>query len=314
MMQQIPLNAYAVESWAVTLGSDARVLVTGSNGWFGRTAVELCRRARINCLAITRDPSEIVTDEYISAAVWDETGIKAFDPTDVIDCAFQTREKLSSLDLQEFVGQNEMLINRIKWLASLESVKRVLTVSSGAAVYPDDAFLNPIEENPYGYLKRKAELVMAECAEEYNVASVIARAWSVSGGFCEKKSVFAFTDLLEQTFNGKVAINATKSVWRRYVAVEDLLALSMASSQASQCITIDSGGELVELEDLAIRMASNLNPQASINTGRTKTEPDDAYFSDVRIWDNAVMKTGFVALSLDEQIQNVARALSLAGR
>lgn len=305
------MNDDSIRLWAKTLNQDSRVLVTGASGWFGKTAVEMCRRAHIRCLAITRVPKSIAEDENVTVRDWNEKFVEEFKPTDVIDCAFQTREKLSEIDLNDFITQNEMLIGRVKWLSGLESVQRVLTVSSGAAVYPNDALLLPVEANPYGFLKRKAELVMAESAKDFGVASVVARAWSVSGGFCGKTSVFAFTDLLVQTFNGDVAIKATKNVWRRYVSVEDLLAVSLASSQLGKCVIVDSGGELVELEDLALKMASNVNPNAKVNTGRPKNDPDDAYFSDVRVWEEAVMKTGYIPLTLDQQIQNVARALAL---
>jgi nucleoside-diphosphate-sugar epimerase len=177
----------------------------------------------------------------------------------VLDCAFLTRNRVDGMRLDEYVAANRTLTERLVYATWLPGVRLALTVSSGAAVYPHDALDGPIEENPYGYLKREAEHRLAQAAAESEAVPVVARAWSISGAHVQKPQGYALGSMIRDADSGVIRIMARCPVFRRYVLAEELLALGIAEGGAGPA-TIDSGGELVEVAELAERIAGHSAP------------------------------------------------------
>jgi nucleoside-diphosphate-sugar epimerase len=207
------------------------------------------------------------------------------------------------MPLADYVAANEVLTGRLLAAASLPTVRRIVTISSGAAVYPDDALLHPMDANPYGWLKRLAEEALAELADSRSLSAVVARAWSVSGAFVQKPASYALSDMIMQATRGAIHIRATRPVYRRYVSVEDLLAVALASATAPGARVIDSGGPLLEMGALAEAVASVVNPSTTI----TRAEPDgsapDAYYAETDSWDAACRAFRFVPNDIPGQIR-----------
>jgi nucleoside-diphosphate-sugar epimerase len=135
---------------AQALGND-RVLVTGASGWLGRTALDLLAPLGPPTLALaSRARITRVGDCELECCVWDDREVAAFAPTVVIDCAFLTRDRDAGMPLGEYVAANRTLTEHLVYATQLPGVRLALTVSSGAAVHPHDAFGGPIEDNPYG--------------------------------------------------------------------------------------------------------------------------------------------------------------------
>lgn len=302
------INIDASLLWKNSLQAQDRVLITGSSGWFGRTVVDLCGFTGIDTLAISRGIWGI-DHPNVAVSNWDEQKILAFKPTIIIDCAFQTREKLKSISFTDYVSQNNLLISRLTWLASLESVRLVITVSSGAAVYPDDALKNSIESNPYGFQKRIAEEKLSKIASTRGISCVIPRAWSVSGAFCNKPQTFVFTDFISQALSGHIRIMARNLVYRRYTAVEDLFAVSLASAAEQSVLKIDSGGKLIEIYELAQRISELVPNDSTIYRDFDENSVPDKYYSDGISWDIHCLKSSFVPESLNSQISKVVNVM-----
>jgi len=245
---------------------------------------------------------------------WDWDAVRAFEPTVILDFAFLTRDLVDAMPLDEYVSQNQQLTKRMLAAASLASVSRVLTISSGAAVFPHDALNDPLESNPYGWLKRRAEDALSDLSAERGIPAVAARAWSVSGAFVQKPSSYALSDMILQAAAGAIEISATRQVYRRYVAVEDLLAVSLASATDDGFTIIDSGGELIEMGDLASAVAQVVNPDATITRPPLSGDGPNDYYADPDGWDAACSRAGFEPADLSQQIELAARGLLPATR
>ncbi len=297
------LHDAARDLWSRTLGRDDRVLVIGASGWFGRTVSALLAEAPQKRMLVASRSREIdVGGVTVWCEAWDWEAVQAFAPTIVIDCAFLTRDLVGSMSLEEYVDRNVTLTERMLATARLKSVTRVVTVSSGAAVYPTDALLRPIEENPYGWLKRRAEEALAEVANEQGISAVVARAWSVSGAFVLKPRSYAFSDMILQAVDGAVLVKATRPVYRRYVSVEDLLAVALASADTPGFRLIDGGGPLVEMQELAETVVSVVNPQATITRSPSTDGEPDRYYAPTEPWDAACAAVSLQPAALDQQV------------
>lgn len=301
----------AADLLGARLVASDRILLLGAGGWFGKTFLDLVERsgsgARV--LPLTGRARTITVGERAwELGAWDWRRIVDFEPTLVVNCAFLTREKLPELGYDRYVGENVRLSGRFLATLGLASVRAAVTVSSGAAVDVESG-MPDAETNPYGYLKWSEEVVSRTLAEEHGIALVVSRAWSVSGGHVGRPHDYAFSDLVVQAASGRLEVRAAHEVWRRYVSVDDLLAVCCALVLDGGSATIDSGGPLVEMSELADAVAAALAPGAQVSRPEPSGGTPDRYHSDDTTWQEACARLGFEPDGLDEQIRAVAAAL-----
>lgn len=287
------------------LDTRSRVLVTGANGWFGRSVIKILCELSANVLATSRRPTRL--NFYgidIPVIEWDQARVVEFAPTVVIDCAFVTKERTEEFSTAAYLAINRGLAERAIWLAGLPSVERLVGFSSGASV--TDA------AHPYGLVKKEYEIGLELIAQSRtDLSVVIARAWSVSGHLVTKPRMFAFSDFILQSLTGDIQINSEGLVYRRYVAVEDLLKLSMLLTAKPGYRILDSGGELLELNDLAEKIARCVNPQAKIIRKLIPGTVPNVYYNDNSSWSEACHETSFSPLTTEQQIALVAAELDV---
>jgi nucleoside-diphosphate-sugar epimerase len=207
------------------------------------------------------------------------------------------------MNLDDYVARNRALTESMLAASNLASVGRTITISSGAAVYPNDALTRPLSENPYGYLKREAEEALLELSLRHGTHAVVARAWSVSGAFVQKPRSYALSDMILQARAGSIAISAQSLVYRRYAAVEDLLAIALANAVPGGSSLVDSGGPLVEMSDLATAVQTVVNPSATISRGELNGLPPNLYYTTSNQWDRECARLGFTEADLVAQIR-----------
>ena len=290
---------------AQALGAD-RVLITGASGWLGRTALDLIAPLGLPTLALASRPRTIrVAGRDIECEAWDDRLVAEFAPTVIVDCAFLTRDRVSDMPLADYIAANRTLTERLLSATRLPEVRLALTVSSGAAVYPTDALAGPVEANPYGYLKREAEESLSRVAANCGVAAVVARAWSISGAHVQKPQGYALGSMILAASRGRIHVMAKGQVYRRYVLAEELLALGIAEGSVGDA-TIDSGGDLVEMGELARRVAAVVRPDAVITREACDGRDPDRYHSDGIDWERRCRAWGLASADLDNQIANTA--------
>ncbi len=275
------------------LSPTERFLVLGASGWFGQTFLRIVHpHLHILKTASTK------RDKFVA---WNAKAFRDFNPTVVVNFAFLTSEKVDTEGVETFIAVNELLTEQFIDASNFPTVRAALTVSSGAAV----AFPLDMETNPYGVLKKREEDAALDLVTERR-SVVVARAWSVSGPDVRTPRKYAFSDLVLQAKSGAIQVNASQPVFRRYVGVDDFLEVSMARLLSGWSGTIDSGGELIEVGELAERVRSIVNPQASISrVEQTSTEPS-IYASDDISWREACDETGITPADIDEQIRTTA--------
>ena len=293
---------------AQALGND-RVLVTGASGWLGRTALDLLAPLGLPTLAVASRARIIrVGDCEIECRVWEDREVAAFAPTVVLDCAFLTRDRVADMPLGDYVAANRTLTERLVYATQLAGVRLALTISSGAAVYPHDALDRRVEHNPYGYLKREAEHRLAQAAAESGAVPVVARAWSISGAHVQKPRGYALGSMILAAASGGIRIAARHPVFRRYVLAEELLALGIAEGSVGPA-TIDSGGELVEMAELAAQIAAVVCPDAVISRDEVDSREPDSYHSNGQDWEMRCQRWDLASASLGRQIEITARGV-----
>lgn len=292
----------AVNLFSDSIGSRDRVLVTGASGWFGRTTLALLEALHVrNVLAVSSTRKIIhLGSKRLLVVPADLEAMKAFAPTIVLNFAFLTRDRWTPETSAEYLSANRRLTRNFLELAKFPSVEVALTISSGAALAYSD--------NPYGELKRAEELAVESLVAQGRQVIVL-RAWSVSGPLVRHPERYLFSDLVLQAASGFVRVKAPGPVMRRYVAVDDFLAVGLRCLRHGSCDPFDSGGPLVEAHSLArlVGEVTGATVQERPEYGDKATQ--DIYFSDNRAWTEACERFGFHPAPLREQVVRVHKAM-----
>jgi nucleoside-diphosphate-sugar epimerase len=290
------------------LRSDDRVLVTGAAGWFGRTAIAMTGGVGLELLATGSKDQKIEIDGQ-SQSVHTQTLeiIFAFRPTVIIDSAFVTRERLPVLRHKAYIEANQKIIDESLAIAAMPSVRKYIGFSSGATMHLAGHNSFSIEENPYAAQKSIYESKISEITANLQSDISVARVWSVTGTYCTKPQTFAFTNIIAQAKLGLIEIKAKHLVYRRYCALEDVLAVAMLPSPPGGNPIFNTGGELIELGELAKLVVDLVNPNAEIRRQIDPELPSDDYYSDSEDWDGLLQSADLAKDSLSEQVTRVAQ-------
>jgi hypothetical protein len=172
--------------------------------------------------------------------------------------AFLTRDRVEQMDIQSYIdintGITDLIIKRLKQ----GDIKGVFSTSSGAVYTQEDRLIDcekELTKNPYGALKRREEILLAESCESLKISCLILRVFSVMGAFITKPTAYAVGDFVYQALNSQhINILAERPVWRSYTDIQDLVYLGLSyliePPQLSP-MCMDTCGYTVEMDTLA---------------------------------------------------------------
>lgn len=244
------------------IGADERVVITGASGWLGRSLLHeleaaLGDRLSSQVLALGSSPRTIRlgSGRAIDILKWEHDAVASWGPTAAIHLAYLTRERIAEVGLPAYLEANLRVTAQAALLQALPGMRAFVAASSGAAACVDWA--SAFDDNgAYGALKRMDEALFLREGEFLGVPTVIARTWSVSGPYCTKPFLFAFSDFITQAQStGRIVVRAEGEVWRRYVDAGQYLALCLRSSIAGGSGVIGSTGPMIEIRELAQAVA-----------------------------------------------------------
>lgn len=223
-----------------------------------------------------------------------------FQPTLVIDCAFVTRHMISTYGMNRYLSTNMNLMDQALELQTQPLVRRFIAISSGAAV---PYLLDQTRDqnlDPYGFLKASYERKFTNLDGTLKENVVLLRPFSMSGRNCQTTGIYALYDLIEQSRSGTIKIKSEQLVYRRYTDVEDLLRVALMAPIGHE--VIESGGELVEIGDLATMIVETLGSGARIER-KFKSIGADNYYSNNVSWERVTGILGIQPKTLREQIR-----------
>ena len=288
-----------------TISDDDRLVVTGASGWMGREVLArlLATRPRVEVLPIASQARTFtVSGARFDAHPWSERLIESWRPTLAIHLAFLTREAVSEFGQDAYIQRNNAITALAMRLYSIPTMRGLVIASSGAAIVA--------RNDTYGSLKSQDEALFTSLGESTGLPTVIARIWSVSGAYCTKPSLFAFSNLLDQTLTqGEVHINAKHEVWRRYVDAGEFLEVCLTAAGDQSHEVIDSAGPLIEIGPLAQLMQDVLGARLPIHR-EYPSEPADRYFANSP---NLESRSEDFGISLTDLAGQVLRSVSQRG-
>ena len=278
-----------------------RLLLFGGSGWLGRSLLHRLLPYGLQDVLVVGESSRLLTlpDRKIRVHSYSLAAAEEFQPSIVVHLAALTRDRLTAANKETYSETNRLLLRRGLALSRISSVSTVVSVSSGAAL---------TDSGPYGASKREQESAFEDLRGEIPAQVVNARVWSVSGRFCTKPHAFAITSMIQEakTF-GTVTVRSESPVRRRYTDAGEFLDLAIRAGKRRLISSIDSGGELIELEDLAVRISGIYGAQ--VRCPSVRVGPGDDYFTSDSSMLEVSRELNFRITSLEGQITRTGEDL-----
>jgi nucleoside-diphosphate-sugar epimerase len=294
--------------------SDLNVLITGATGWLGQqTANKLVYRFREN-LHLTLINST-PTNLYIQNKHFQTIAPTSVDYDKKIDhffdYAFLTREKIDPLGSKQYIETNLSLISQSAEIVKKLAPKTVVLASSGA-VYNSSKFAYTKNYQLYSELKTFQEQQITDACKQAGSKLIVVRIFNLSGEGMNKSKVYAFQEIIEKAIKNKeIIINSNFHVLRRYCDIGQLLDLLLEQSFQGINISFDSGGQLIELRDLAGIIKKTLNSNSSIISKPIDNySTQDKYYSQSDQFESLIKEyLNQDSFSIESQVINTAKNL-----
>lgn len=296
------------------------VAVTGATGWFGRTTLELLfgalgDAAATQVLAFGSRPGrvELSTGHTMAVRPLHELPAVQPSPTIVLHYACLTRDREAELGTAAYLQSNLDITTTMLRGLEAHSPRLVVATSSGAAAHYGGSSGLDLENNAYGTLKRLDELAFARLADQLGAGYAIPRVYSVAGPWMTKPGLYALGSMIAMAqAGGPISINAGRPVWRTYCGVAEVVALSLWMAGGRANTVFDTGGQVVEMADLAAAVARTVGAGCGIS--RPEFDPEaapDRYVGDPAVFQQAAHTAGMRVASLDELVTSTAAGFGI---
>ena len=253
-----------------------RILITGGSGWLGKSSINHIRkhipRAEIKILGSHSRNMEILGEQFTVENL-DQYDPKSFSPDGVIHLAHLTRGRIDEFGLQEYKFQNQKILSKLKTIFEVNQIKWTTVVSSGAV----ESFVGKIENNPYTESKLAEEKFIREYSISNNIGFSIVRLWGSLGFDMPINRNYAVSDFIIQALEkDEIKVKAINKVFRRYVDSREFMSVCIESARVKINDTFSSGGQLIEISDLAREIGFRMN--SAVTVPDVQVETSDEYF------------------------------------
>lgn len=303
--------------------SKAHFLITGARGWLGRATIDLLESALGADLAtrVTAFGSSHGSITTRGGSVLQVHALQApprFPRSRhvLMHYAYLTKDRLvAGVPLDDYRRQNAAIRETVLQWLELFHIKRMFLPSAGA-VYSAMGALGDVDSRAdYGRDKLADEDCFDAACDQLGGRLLIGRIFSVSGPHINKHEAYALAAIILALLNREpVILRARRPVYRSYVGVGDLIAITLGwllASERPERLRVDmASAEIVEVGELASRAAAVLSvPNAKIERPPV-TGDADRYVGDAAALQRLAGSLGLQLANLDQQIRETAAYLT----
>jgi nucleoside-diphosphate-sugar epimerase len=287
-----------------------RIVVTGAGGWLGLATLELLAATlgdafpkRVAAFGSStralrlRDGTQVLQRPLADMAWLPEA------PTLVLHLAFLTKDRAEAMDEEAYRAANRAIGRTVLNALGPIGAQGLFLASSGAAARADDPDASPAMRL-YGAMKREDEDVFAYWARENHHRAVIGRVYAISGPHMNKPQAYALASFMRNALDGRpIDVRAPHPVIRSYVAIRELMSLVFALllDADNGVERFDSGGDPLELADVAQAVANSL-PGAQVTRAAITSDKPDRYHGDGAHYAALLARHGIAPVDLATQL------------
>lgn len=295
-----------------------KILITGASGWLGRNSIKYFLRQGLNLedlILIGSNRRQILLDNEISVKIHtfqDFPRLLGDNKLEgVVHLAYLTRD-FAKNGVNEYIHQNSLISDEIVKIFEFKPLW--FTYVSSGAIYSN--FENEIIEidvnkNPYGYLKMQDEINFQRICELNSINISIGRLWGASGTDFINAEKYALGEFVLSALNGSdIKIKSSRNIFRKYCDSEQFMEICIKMAQTKTLTVFNSNGDLIEIGELAKKVAQIVNnniqifrPTLDLNLG------DDDYYPRDNDYFNIAKSLHLTPLTLEEQIKKTCAYL-----
>ena len=298
--------------------SGKRIVITGAGGWLGMATLDLLKSAlggdfpvRVRCFGSSARDIVLVDGTRVAQQPLAAIGALNAAPSLVLHLAFLTKDHAADMAEADYVRANRDLSATVHAALDRIGATAVFVASSGAAAVADDP-ARPEAMRLYGGLKQADESLFSDWATERGRTAVIGRIFNIAGPYINKHQNYALASFILDALAGRpVVVRAPHRVVRGYVAISELmsLVLAMMMSAGPPVRRFDSGGEPMELGEVAAHVAARIG-DGTVERAAITSDQEDCYASDDRDYRRLLAEHRIRPVAFEQQILETARYLA----
>jgi nucleoside-diphosphate-sugar epimerase len=225
--------------------------------------------------------------------------------------AFATRDRSLKMNDRDYIDLNKAIISDAANVIRNGKVGSVLNISSGVVVQKSESQIIDNSYSIYADLKRFQEDVFSDACNSAGIPLINCRVFSLSGQDMKEPLKYAIGDLVKQAFStGSINLSSKGLVIRRYMDSRDLMTLLLKYVTRGDCVSVESGGERIDLVQLARQVLKFFGHSPdSITFADTREAPSNQYFSSQNHFEKIADEVGYTLADITNQITNVAKSL-----
>lgn len=315
-------RAPGVAVLAPLLAGDEHFAVTGATGWLGSTALDLLDAllgpsagSRVTAYASTGRTAHTRSGRLVDVRPLAELPAQSPAPTHVLHLGFLTRDRVTDLGVPAYVERNVMITATVLDAVACARPRGLLYASSGAVCGSGGRLVADLVGDPYGTLKHLDELALRQALADVGGACSVARVFNVAGAGITKPAAYALGSLVQMAqAGGPLVVRARGRVVRSYAGVDEVLVLGLWSLLKGEPVVFDSGGTVVEVEELAAVVADVHGlPPSAVERTLDPAAPEDRYVGNLEQMARLAEQAGLALRTLDALVRETAADLAARG-
>ena len=263
------------------------IVINGASGWLGTATLRAVERieSRQNLWKKTllgSHPRIHLFDDFGSYEILDSKAMSLSLPRHdyFVNLSFKTRDYISKLGEYEYTRINLGIVKNSIELLKIARPKSVILISSGVVTKYQQSE-GELYDDAYTRLKLFEEMEFEQACKEINADLVILRMWAATGADMTEPDKYGIGNLLIQARRSPdVMIKSPTRVFRRYADASQQLEICIRLGMQGVSRTLNSGGTLLEIRELANNIISKYCPgKKLIHTVNEEIKPDDYFWS-----------------------------------
>lgn len=236
--------------------------------------------------------------QEFSTAIAEKSGTDIF-----INLAFKTRDYIKELGETDYTRENLEIIKNSIQRARASNPKSIVLISSGVVTkYLQTGGKD--YDDAYTRLKFYEEECFKRLSIELNSNLIILRMWAASGEDMTDPQKYGIGNLLIQSQLGNsILIESSRKVYRRYADASQQLEICLRAALGGKSMTINSGGFLIEIRELAERIRIKYSPKFIVMQEWDQDQVPDEYFWSGDEFEAIARKFQVELYGIDDQIE-----------
>lgn len=297
----------------ILLDHSKQFVIYGANGWIGRSATDYLslhepKIEKDQILLIGSKRSRLEINNEIFDVHEPNEGFELIKENAIfLNSAFLRREALQSMTSETYLTKNKEIIDYAKRTLKQKKLFNFINLSSGAARDLDADSKNKSVDD-YSKLKKGLEIEYSEIGNQNGVPIVNCRIYSLTGKYLNEFENLALSSFIKQAQNKNRIQVMSPTTKRTYVDAVNLAGVLLSIASQGKNASLDSGGTLVTMLELAQNVASALNKDdLEVVLGEGES-PD--YFGDYEYFNQVASKMNHEIYGIQDQVLNTLKAFN----